>query len=129
MIFSGGQGQLEAPPHLLTTLEEISQRCDTCQRTARKPIRFRATIPRNLAFGEEIELDLMWIRGDAVLHSTDVATGYFSAAWLPRGETSVEIWKALTLCWTTFFHGSLVQLDAIADLDSHPSDGKTYVQG
>jgi hypothetical protein len=95
----------EAPPHLLTTLEEISQRWDTCQRTARKPIHFRATIPRNLAFGEEIELDLMWIRGDSVLHATDVATGYSSAAWLQSGETAVKIWKTLNLCWTTFFPG------------------------
>jgi hypothetical protein len=47
----------------------------------------------------------MWIRGDTVRHATDVATGYSSAAWLPSGETAVEILEALTLCWTIFFPG------------------------
>jgi hypothetical protein len=38
----------EVPPHLLSVLEDISKYCETCQRTARKPLRFQATIPRDL---------------------------------------------------------------------------------
>jgi hypothetical protein len=95
----------EAPPHLLSTLEEIAHRCDTCQRAAHTPIQFKATTSRDLAFGEELELHLMWIEGNPVLHVTDVATRYSSAACLASGEIAVEFLKALTLCWTNFFPG------------------------
>jgi transposase InsO family protein len=94
----------EVPPHLLSVLEDISKYCETGQRTARKPLRFQATIPRDLGFGEELQLDLMWLDGKYVLHVTDVATKYSSASFL-ENESAVSVWKALTLCWTTFFPG------------------------
>jgi hypothetical protein len=49
----------------------------------------------------------MRIERKPVFHVTDVATRYSSADWLASGETAVEIWKALTFCWTTFFPGFL----------------------
>jgi hypothetical protein len=49
-------------------------------------------------------MDLMWLDGKTVLHVTDVATKYSSASVL-ENESAVSVWKALTLCWTTFFPG------------------------
>jgi hypothetical protein len=92
----------EVPPHLLSELEYISKFCETCQRTVLKPLLFQPTITRDLGFGEELHMDLMWLDGKPVLHVTDVAAKYSSASVL-ENESAVNVWKALTLCWTTFF--------------------------
>ena len=66
------------------TLQEIADSCDTCQRSGPKPLRFSVSLPdeKDLVFGKEVSVDLMFIDGKALLHVVDTATRFSSATFL-----------------------------------------------
>ncbi len=93
-------------------LEEIKKNCETCQRFAPPPIRFKVTLPTEdeLVFGDELSIDLMWIDGKATLHIIDTATRFSAATFLDsHGENfgqSVEgVWMAFVNTWCLMYTG------------------------
>lgn len=93
-------------------LDLLSKRCNVCQRFSNAPIRFRVSLPteKNLLFGEELSMDLMFLHGRDVLHVTDTATHYSAATFLDSAGASygqfVEgIWEAFLNTWCTMYIG------------------------
>jgi hypothetical protein len=64
----------QAPPHLLTELQQIADRCNTCQKFAKKPLIFMAAFSTEQGLGEEISVDLMSLNGKTALHVVDSST-------------------------------------------------------
>ncbi len=56
-------------------LKEIAEKCGPCQTWAPRGARFRVSLPMDdVVFNHEIEVDIMWIDGDPVLHIIDRGT-------------------------------------------------------
>ena len=69
------------------TIQEISDRCGTCQMFGKKPLSFKvsANIPNagdQLTFNRQVDLDVLWIQGRPVLHIVDHETHFSSACFL-----------------------------------------------
>lgn len=61
-------------------LDHVRSKCDTCQRLAKVPCRFRVSLPsEDYVFNRTIGMDLMKINSETVLHVADKDTT-FSAA-------------------------------------------------
>lgn len=93
-------------------LEEISSRCEACQRFSQAPVRFKVTLPseENLVFGDELSIDIMFLEGKAVLHIVDTATRFSAATFLDAhgvtyGQSVNGIWLAFVMTWCLVYTG------------------------
>lgn len=69
----------------LKLLQDIKNKCDTCQRFGPKAHRFRVAMPEeNPIFGQELSVNLQWIDGDTILHMGDHATRFSATTFLDR---------------------------------------------
>ena len=60
----------EATPETLATLQELSKRCDPCQRIQNAATRFRVSFgAEHVKFNERILLDIMYINGKPIFTS------------------------------------------------------------
>lgn len=94
--------------HTRQILQQISKTCDTCQRFGPRPIRFKVTLPsdKDLVFGSELSMDLMFIDGKALLHIVDTATRFSAAIFLDKyGHSTNGIWNAFIDSWCTLYTG------------------------
>jgi hypothetical protein len=64
----------QAPPQLLAELQQIADRCRTCQKFAKKPLRFMAAFPTEYGLGEEISVDLLNLNAKTALYVVDSCT-------------------------------------------------------
>ena len=95
----------EATPDTLKVLQDISKRCDPCQRIATAPVRFRVSFgAENIRFNERILLDIMYLSGDPVIHIVDDGTRFNAAYFLPDVSTET-IWKFLVRGWFSIYTG------------------------
>ena len=85
-------------------LEDISERCNTCQFSAQNPRRFTAFIPDGIVFNRTVILDLMWIHSNPVLHVIDKDTHYSAARFL-EGKSTEQVWQTFLLCWVSTYVG------------------------
>ena len=86
-------------------LEEISKKCKTCQTWNSEPPLFRVSMPTyKITFNYEIEVDLVWLDGDPVLHIIDRQTRY-SVAKFMAAETAEYTWELIMEYWITVFTG------------------------
>ena len=89
----------------LKKLQDISARCDPCQRVKNAPRRFRVTVGHeDTRFNAIIFMDIFYLDGKPVLHIVDDATHFSAARFMPRVSTAA-IWEALVLCWTAIYTG------------------------
>lgn len=87
------------------SLEDITARCDPCQRIQSAPLRFRVSFgAENVRFNERIIVDIMYIDGDPILHIIDEGTHFNAARFLPDVGTDT-IWKTILLSWTSIYTG------------------------
>lgn len=95
----------QATPETRKALEEITSRCDPCQRMKAAPHRFRVSFGAgNVRFNERIIIDIMYLDEDPVLHIVDEGA-YFSAAnFLPNISTKT-LWKTILDSWVTIYTG------------------------
>ena len=94
-----------ATPETREILEEISRRCDPCQRIKPGPTRFRVSFgTEDGRFNERIMMDIMILDGEPVLHIVDEATKFSAARFLPNTETKT-IWNILLSCWASIYTG------------------------
>ena len=78
---------------LLQDLDSINSTCDTCQREASSPHRFRVSLSHgDVIFNRENCLDLMKINGKQILHVVDRDTR-LSAAAILQGESTKDVWR------------------------------------
>lgn len=84
----------EATPETKSTIGKVRYACDTCQRNAQEPVRFRLSMQEeDYRFNYAVFLDFMNLDGNVVLHCDDRDTKYSSATILQR-QTAQSIWKA-----------------------------------
>ena len=95
----------EATPETLAILEDLSKRCDPCQRIQNAPRRFRVSFGADhVRFNERILLDVMYINGKAILHIVDEGT-HLSAARFLADVSTKTIWKTILECWACIYTG------------------------
>ena len=95
----------EVTPETLSILEDISKRCDPCQRITNAPNRFRVTLgAESVKFNERLQLDVMFLDGKPVLPIVDEGTKFSAARFLPDQSTKT-IWSTILKCWSTIYTG------------------------
>eukprot|EP00180_Rhodochaete_pulchella_P004061 Plantae.Rhodophyta-Rhodochaete_pulchella.ctg74856.p1 GENE.Plantae.Rhodophyta-Rhodochaete_pulchella.ctg74856~~Plantae.Rhodophyta-Rhodochaete_pulchella.ctg74856.p1 ORF type:complete len:209 (+),score=12.17 Plantae.Rhodophyta-Rhodochaete_pulchella.ctg74856:155-781(+) len=95
----------DTPPDTLRRLKELSRRCDTCQRIANAPTRFKVSFGAdNIAFNEKVLLDVMYLEGKPVLHLVDDGTHFSAARFIPDVSTKT-IWSTILQRWATVYTG------------------------
>lgn len=68
---------------IVRTLQDIATRCAICQEYRSSPFRFRAALPPDeIAFNQELAMDLVWLEGDPVLHVIDTHTNFQTATYV-----------------------------------------------
>ena len=84
-------------PTVLSDSERIAETCDICQRDAKKPHRFRLSLPEgDIVFNRTICLDLMFLDSKTVRHIVDKDTKFTAAAASGRetADTASEaVWE------------------------------------
>ena len=89
----------EVTPETLSILEDISKRCDPCQRITNAPNRFRVTLgAENVKLNERLQLDVMFLDGKPVLHIVDEGTKFSAARFLPTDQSTKTIWSTILKC-------------------------------
>jgi hypothetical protein len=94
----------QATAETRTLLEDIAQRCRTCQALSRKPYRFKVSMPENVVFNQTLAMDIMYLEGKALLHVVDTSTNFSNAIFL-QSQSVESIWLAFLECWATLFIG------------------------
>lgn len=95
----------EATPETLKVLEDLSKRCDPCQRIQNAPTRFRVSFgAQDSRFNERLFIDIMYIGNDPVLHVVNEGTRFGAARFL-RDVSTKTIWTTLLECWATIYTG------------------------
>ena len=95
----------EATAGTLQTLQDISRRCDPCQRIHTALTRFRVAFgAEHVRFNERIMLDVMYVDGKPVLHIVDEITKFRAAKFLPDVSTK-NIWRTLLEIWVMIYTG------------------------
>ena len=95
----------DTTPETKKILEDLTKRCDPCQRMRGGPTRFRVSLGADeVRFNEKILIDIMYIGSTPVLHIVDEGT-HFSAATFLEKCSSEDIWKGILKCWATIYTG------------------------
>lgn len=90
----------------LSRLEEVTATCDTCQRLAKEPTRFRVALPaEDIVFNRTVLVDLMWLESEPVLHVVDKDTGFNAGAFMRDGETADAAWSLYLRIWVYPYAG------------------------
>lgn len=86
--------------HSPRNLEDVTKRCEVCQREHSPPYRFRLQIPMgDEVFNEVVCLNLMKINGRSVIHAVDHAANFRLAKFLNR-ENVEELWRTFEQMWS-----------------------------
>lgn len=86
-------------------LKSLVSRCKTCQTFAPKPAVYKVSWPVDeIVFNHEIEVDLFWIEGKAVLYIIDRGTRYSVARFI-ESQTAEYLWNVIIETWVTIFTG------------------------
>lgn len=97
------------PEHATTetraALEDITARCDPCQRIKQAPLRFRVSFgAEHVRFNERIIVDIMYIDGEPILHIVDEGTHFSAARFLPNVRSDT-VWMTILSCWSSIYTG------------------------
>ena len=93
----------ETTPETLQTLQDLSKRCDPCQRMHTAPTRFRVSFgAENVRFNERILLDIVTIDSKPVLHIVDEGTRFSAAKFVPDVSTKT-LWSTILECWAMIY--------------------------
>lgn len=99
-------GDPEATAETLKQLKDITESCDTCQRLAKEPSRFRVSLPPDdIVFNRTVKLDIMFLEDEPALHIIDRDTSFSSAAFLSEGQTADHIWHVYMRLWVIPYIG------------------------
>lgn len=88
-----------------TALEEIAASCHNCQSHRSNPYRFPVSIlEEEIKFNHEVAVDLMWLKGNPILHIVDTQTRFQNAILL-KGESARDVWDAFIEAWASVYIG------------------------
>ena len=88
----------DTTPETQQLLEDISRRCDPCQRVQSGPSRFKVTFGADsVQFNEEVVIDIMYLDGKPVIHLVDTET-HFGAARFLSDQSTDTVWSKIVEC-------------------------------
>ena len=97
----------ETTPNTLEVLQELTERCNPCQRVHNAPTRFRVSLgAENVRFAERLLFDVMYLDRKPVLHIVDEGT-HLSAASSVKEVSTATLWATILECWATIYTGLL----------------------
>ena len=117
-------------------IEDLTRKCDICQKHATAPRRFKLTVGcDDLRFNHVVAADIMYVKRKPILHMVDEATHFMAATFL-RNHTSEQVWKGLMKCWSRVYLGppDHLRIDQGSNfisrefLDNAESDGITVLE-
>lgn len=88
----------------LKKLENITKSCKGCQLYSKQPNRYRAVLPEQCIFNFDVAIDVMFIRGQAILHAVCRQTHFSRAAPLQK-QDSYTLWQTFMSIWVTPYLG------------------------
>ena len=95
----------ETPSGVRNAIQEIQERCQTCQELGRRPKRFKLTVGNDDSrFNHVVAVDIFYIDNSPVLHLVDEET-HFNAATFLRNVSTKEVWRSLKRCWIHSYLG------------------------
>ena len=95
-------------PAAKSALEEISASCSQCQHGARRPVRFRVSIPSDMfEFNREVIVDLFTINGRTAISFVDRDTRFAVCRFMEsnRDVKAKDIWRMLLVSWVFPYSG------------------------
>lgn len=96
---------LECTPQTRDTLDKIAASCRTCQVYNNQTLRIKVAIPEDkIVFNQDIELDLVYLNGQAALHVVDTGANFSSAQFL-AGHSVDDVWTPFLACWVPLYTG------------------------
>lgn len=107
-------------PCVQDMLKQITKACANCSELYSSPFRFRTSIPPDeLQFNHELDIDMMWISGQLVLHIIDTHTLY-QMGELTKSKSAASLYDTFVMCWDTIFIGypGKIRLDREPAFDS-----------
>lgn len=86
-------------------LEKVKGTCDTCQRNAAEPHRFRVSLPNeDCVFNRVVSMDIMFLDSKSVLHVVDRDTKFGAASFL-LGQSASQVWQTFLNIWVSVYVG------------------------
>jgi hypothetical protein len=86
-------------------LEDIAASCQACQIYSGSPMNFTKRTPEEVAFNQELRIDLMFLgERKPVLHVVDAGTTFQAACFL-EGEDANAVWTAFCRFWSHTMSG------------------------
>ncbi|KHJ30393.1 hypothetical protein EV44_g3899 [Erysiphe necator] len=80
-------------------IDYLNKFCNYCQKNKGPPQRFRFKIQeKDIQFNHSINVDIMYIENNPILHTIDDATSYQAARWL-KNITNKHTWDTIRACW------------------------------
>ena len=97
--------QEETTAETLSILQDLSKRCNPCQRIHTAPTRFSVSFgAENARFNERVLLDIITIDGKPILYIVDEGTRFSAARFVPDVSTTT-IWSIILHWWATIYTG------------------------
>lgn len=87
-----------------TLIDAVTKSCHTCQRISIRPLSFSIRINDELAFNQELLLDIMYYNSRPILHIVDAGTHFSAARFLPNAD-STTVWTTFVQCWSNAYIG------------------------
>lgn len=81
--------------------DSVTAACSTCKQFSSHPFRFRATITNeDIAFNQELAMDLDFLHDRPVLHVIDTQTNFQNSVWVDD-KSAEGLWNSFVTCWST----------------------------
>ena len=90
------------PPEVIEMASQAVAACSICRKYSRLPSRPRTKVSLAACFGDEVELDLFFLRGKTFLIMVDVATRY-KVAFMIQSKSAQDIMQGMITHWIRFF--------------------------
>ncbi|CDF33317.1 unnamed protein product [Chondrus crispus] len=118
-------------PQDLHKLEDVTARCDVCQRLSRAPSRFRVSLPhKDIVFNRILCVDIMFLDKKVVLHCVDKDTKFNSAAFI-SDQTVDTLWSTYQKIWSLPYagHPEHMHADQGPQFESRRWEGLCHLAG
>jgi hypothetical protein len=85
-------------------IDDVTKAYSTCQTISIRPLSFYVRMDQEVAFNQEVLLDVMYYKNLPILHVIDAGTHFSAARFLPRVDTNT-VWNAFLQCWSSAYIG------------------------
>ena len=78
------------------SLKEIVRKCKPCQTFTPRSTQYRVALPMHeIVFNHEIEVDVMWVDSEPILHLITRVTRYSVCKYITCSQTAENLWNMI----------------------------------